>query len=506
MTSQNLLQQLPAIEKLLNTSEMLELQATYARPLVIEALRAVIADIRSSILQDVTTSNRRDASNATASVMPNNASRTTVKLPDTAAYARLTRQRIEAKIAPRLHPVVNATGTITHTNLGRALLSNAACEAIQQAAQNYVNLEYDVATGKRGHRDRITEPLLQQLTGGEASTVVNNNAAAVLLALQTLARGKEVIVSRGELIEIGGAFRIPDVMEASGAILREVGTTNRTHLRDYAAAITANTGLLLKVHPSNYKILGFTATPAMEELTALGAQHGIPTMEDLGSGALVDMAQYGLPREPLVAESIASGVDIVTFSGDKLLGGPQAGLIVGKAEWIEKLRKNPLMRAMRVDKLTLAALSATLQLYLTAPLNDNVERGLVPRYAETDKLAAQLPMLNRYTRPMEALHTVALDLAHQLESIFGEKVRIRVAETHGQIGSGALPVETLPSVALVLEASDVSAEVLAAHFRNAKVPVIGRIKDAQLWLDLRAIYDREQAWIVETAQQVALKL
>lgn len=464
---------------------MLELQATYARPLVVEALRAVIADIRSSILQDVTTSNQRDASNATTSVE---------KLPDAAAYARLTHQRIEDKMVPRLHPVVNATGTITHTNLGRALLSTAACEAIQQAAQNYVNLEYDVATGKRGHRDRITEPLLQQLTGAEASTIVNNNAAAVLLALQTLARGKEVIVSRGELIEIGGAFRIPDVMEASGAILREVGTTNRTHLRDYAAAITENTGLLLKVHPSNYKILGFTATPAMEELTQLGAQHGIPTMEDLGSGALVDMAQYGLPREPLVAESLASGVDIVTFSGDKLLGGPQAGLIVGKAAWIEKMRKNPIMRAMRVDKLTLAALSATLQLYLTAP------------YAGTDTLASQLPMLNRYTRPMEALHTVALELANQLESIFGDKVRIRVAETRGQIGSGALPIETLPSVALVLEASDVSAEGLAAHFRNAKVPVIGRIKDAQLWLDLRAIYEREQAWIVETAQQVALKL
>ena len=491
---------IPAIEKLLNTSEMLELQATYARQLVVEALRAVIADVRSDILRH----NRN------------------IQLPDAAAYARLTRQRIEDKIAPRLHPVVNATGTITHTNLGRALLSTAACEAIQQAAQNYVNLEYDVATGKRGHRDRITEPLLQQLTGGEASTVVNNNAAAVLLALQTVARGKEVIVSRGELIEIGGAFRIPDVMEASGAILREVGTTNRTHLRDYAAAITENTGLLLKVHPSNYKILGFTATPAMEELTALGAQHGIPTMEDLGSGALVDMAQYGLPREPLVAESIASGVDIVTFSGDKLLGGPQAGLIIGKAEWIEKMRKNPLMRAIRVDKLTLAALSATLQLYITAPLNDNVDidnvdvglRGDTSSHQEhspnalrtTKKLAAQLPMLNRYTRPMAALHTVAAELANQLENIFGEKVRMRVAETRGQIGSGALPVETLPSLALVLKASEVSAEVLAVHFRNTKVPVIGRIKDAQLWLDLRAIYEREQAWIVEAAQQVALKL
>lgn len=469
MTSQSQLQQLPAIEKLLNTSDMLELQAIYARALVTEALRAVIADIRSDIL-------RSDRN---------------IQLPDTAGYARLTRQRIADKIAPRLHPVVNATGTITHTNLGRALLSTTACEAMQQAAQNYVNLEYDVTTGKRGHRDRITEPLLQQLTGGEASTVVNNNAAAVLLALQTMAHGKEVIVSRGELIEIGGAFRIPDVMEASGAILREVGTTNRTHLRDYAAAITENTGLLLKVHPSNYKILGFTATPTMEELTELGAQHSIPTMEDLGSGALVDMAQYGLPREPLVAESIASGVDIVTFSGDKLLGGPQAGVIVGKAEWIEKMRKNPMMRAMRVDKLTLAALAATLQLYLTTP--------------SADTLAAQLPMLNRYTRPMEALHAVAKQLARQLRDIFGEKVHIQIAETHGQIGSGALPVETLQSVALVLEPTDITTDELASRFRQAKVPVIGRIKDAQLWLDLRAIYEREQACIVETARQVSLK-
>ena len=448
---------------------MLELQAIYARALVTEALRAVVADIRSDIL-------RSDRN---------------IQLPDTAGYARLTRQRIADKIAPRLHPVVNATGTITHTNLGRALLSTTACEAMQQAAQNYVNLEYDVTTGKRGHRDRITEPLLQQLTGGEASTVVNNNAAAVLLALQTMAHGKEVLVSRGELIEIGGAFRIPDVMEASGAILREVGTTNRTHLRDYAAAITENTGLLLKVHPSNYKILGFTATPTMEELTELGAQHSIPTMEDLGSGALVDMTQYGLPREPLVAESIASGVDIVTFSGDKLLGGPQAGVIVGKAEWIEKMRKNPMMRAMRVDKLTLAALAATLQLYLTTPS------------AET--LAAQLPMLNRYTRPMEALHAVAEQLARQLRDIFGEKVHIQIAETHGQIGSGALPVETLPSVALVLEPTDITPDELASRFRQAKVPVIGRIKNAQLWLDLRAIYEREQACIVETARQVSLK-
>lgn len=465
--TKNLLPQLPAIEKLLNTQEMLELQATYARPLVIETLRAVVADIRSEILSGNQT-----------------------QLPEHTEYAERTRQKIAAKTAPRMRPIVNATGTVTHTNLGRSLLSDDACEAIQQAAQNYVNLEYDIETGRRGHRDRITEPLLQQLTGCEASTVVNNNAAAVLLALQTVARGKEVIVSRGELIEIGGAFRIPDVMAASGAILREVGTTNRTHLRDYAEAINENTGLLLKVHPSNYKILGFTSTPTMEEITELGAQQRIPTMEDLGSGALIDMAAYGLPHEPLVGERIASGVDIVTFSGDKLLGGPQAGLIVGKSEWIEKMRKNPMMRALRVDKLIIAGLSATLQRYLI----------------DSTTAAEQFPMLNRYTRSIETLHAVAEKLKAQLQDLFAEKLNIQVSETYGQIGSGALPVETLPSIALVLESAQISAEMLAAQFRNATIPVIGRIKDGLFWLDLRTVYEREQTWIVETATQVAKTL
>ena len=461
---QTLLRQLPAIEKLLNTQEMLNLQATYARPLVTEALRDAVADIRSEILNGNYT-----------------------QLPEQTEYIERTRQKIEAKTVPRMRPVVNATGTVTHTNLGRSLLSDAACEAIQQAAQNYVNLEYDIETGRRGHRDRITEPLLQQLIGCEASTVVNNNAAAVLLALQTMARGKEVIVSRGELIEIGGAFRIPDVMAASGAILREVGTTNRTHLRDYADAIDENTGLLLKVHPSNYKILGFTSTPTMEEITELGAQQGIPTMEDLGSGALIDMTQYGLPHEPLVEERIASGVDIVTFSGDKLLGGPQAGIIVGKSEWIEKMRKNPMMRALRVDKLIIAGLSATLQRYL-------INSATAPE---------QFPMLNRYTRSIETLHTAAKELKAQLETRFGKKINIQISETYGQIGSGALPVETLPSVALGLEPSEVSAEMLAAQFRNATIPIIGRIKDGLFWLDLRTVYEREQAWIVEAATQIA---
>ncbi|MDE0481056.1 MAG: L-seryl-tRNA(Sec) selenium transferase [Candidatus Poribacteria bacterium] len=463
----NLLRQLPAIDKLLLLPEMQELQECYARPLVTEVLRSVVADIRDQILQG----------------------NIKLKLPKPEEYAILARQWIEEKTRSPLRAIVNATGTVTHTNLGRALLSSSACESLQNAAQNYVNLEYDLETGKRGHRDRITEPLLQQLTGCEASTVVNNNAAAVLIALQTVAKGREVIVSRGELIEIGGAFRIPDVMTASGAILREVGTTNRTHLRDYAEAINENTALILKVHPSNYKVVGFTTTPEMQELTELGTEHGIPTMEDLGSGALVDLSTYRLPHEPVVADKIEDGVDIVTFSGDKLLGGPQAGIIVGKAEWILQIRKNPLMRALRVDKLTIAALSATLLTYLNP-----------------DALLTQLPMLHRYTRSIDELHGIAKEIVDRLKTIFGETITVEITDTHSQIGSGSLPVETLPSVAVVLNPLEISAEKLAEHFRRGSVPIIGRIENDLLWFDVRTLYEKEQKQLSEAAAEVASKL
>lgn len=462
----NPLSQLPAIDKLLSLPEIQDLQTSFSRTLVTDALRSVVSDIRNEIL----------------------AGNTEIKFPEPEEYVTLTRQRIEEKTRPRLCTVVNATGTVTHTNLGRALLAPSVCESLQNAAQNYVNLEYDLETGKRGHRDRITEPLLQQLTGCEASTVVNNNAAAVLIALQTVAQGKEVIVSRGELIEIGGAFRIPDVMAASGAILREVGTTNRTHLRDYAEAIKENTALILKVHPSNYKIVGFTTTPDMHELTELGAEHGIPTMEDLGSGALIDLSQFGLPHEPVVAERIASGVDIVTFSGDKLLGGPQAGIIVGKETWIQQIRKNPLMRALRVDKLTIAALSATLLAYLTQ-----------------DTITEQFPMLQRYTRTIDELQITAERIADRLKVIFEKIAAIEVYDTHSQIGSGSLPVETLPSIAVVLTPQTVSVEKLSEHFRHGSTPIIGRIEDDQLWFDVRTLYEREEKHLIQTAVEIASK-
>ena len=456
------LRRIPAIEQLLSREPFLSMQEHYSRDLITEALRTITAEVRRQILNSEI-----------------------VEPPDESAYIALVRAELETLTAPALRPIVNATGTITHTNLGRSLLSASASESLVQAAANYVNIEYDLDTGGRGHRDRITEPLLQRLTGCEASTIVNNNAAAVLLALNTLARDKEVIVSRGELIEIGGAFRIPDVMEASGAILREVGTTNRTHLRDYENAINENTALMLKVHPSNYKVVGFASTPTMEELTELGHEHDLPTMEDLGSGSLVDLTRYGLPYEPVVRERIDAGVDVVTFSGDKLLGGSQAGIIVGRLDAIEQIRKNPLMRALRVGKLTIAALEATLRLYLNEK-----------------ELTEKLPMLQRYTRSVDELRETAEKLAIALRQIFDDAIQVTVEESAAQIGSGSLPVDTLPSLAVNLDAPQISAETLAAHFRAQPIPVIGRVGEERLQLDVRTVFETELMWIVKAAKGV----
>ena len=457
---QKALQAIPSIEKLLTDDTFAELQEEYSLALVTDTLRTVVEEVRRCILNDTLQTSA----------------------PGAAEYAQRVRDRLAELKTSAFLPVINATGTITHTNLGRALLSDSACERLVQAVSNYVNLEYDLKTGKRGHRDRITEPLLQRLTGCEASTVVNNNAAAVLLALNTLAEGKEVIVSRGELIEIGGAFRIPDVMASSGAILREVGTTNRTHLRDYENAIGENTALLLKVHPSNYKVIGFAGTPEVEDITQLGAKHGVPTMEDLGSGSLINLTEYGLPPEPIVRDRVTAGVDLVTFSGDKLLGGPQAGLIVGKSDLIGRIRENPLMRALRVGKLTIAALEATLRLQFNK-IN----------------LTEKLPMLQRYTRPITELRDIAERLAAGLGAILDGHITVTIENSRAQIGSGSLPVETLPSLSVVLESPNIPAERLAAHFRTQAVPIIGRTQDGRFWLDLRTIYDKEVDSIIKAA-------
>ena len=373
---------------------------------------------------------------------------------------------------PALRQVVNATGVVLHTNLGRALLAEPAIEAVERAARSAVNLEYDLDGGGRGDRDDLVEAELCALTGAEAATVVNNNAAAVLLALTALAQGREVVVSRGELIEIGGSFRLPDVMALSGARLREVGTTNRTHPRDYERAIGAETALLLKVHPSNYRVVGFISSVELSELVEIGRARKIDVMEDLGSGALVDLSAYGLPREPLVRERVAAGAALVTFSGDKLLGGPQAGIVVGRRELVARLRANPLKRALRCDKMTLAALSATLRIYL--------------RSAD---VAAAIPTLRLLTRTTEQLKVMAATAREILADRLDAEFSVEIGESTSQIGSGALPTEELESVALIVRHSRYSPDVVAEIFRNARPPVIGRIKDDTFQLDLRTLED-----------------
>jgi L-seryl-tRNA(Ser) seleniumtransferase len=384
--------------------------------------------------------------------------------------------RIENRIFLDSRPghrcVVNATGTVLHTNLGRALLSQAAIDAMVEVADHPINLEFDLSAGKRGKREETLESLLTGLSGAEAATVVNNNAAAVLLGLNTLAEGKEVIVSRGELIEIGGAFRIPEIMAKSGAILREVGATNRTHPADYESAINEKTALLLKVHTSNYKVVGFTAEVMLEQLVAIGKKHNVPVMEDLGSGALIDLSRYGLPKEPIVSERIEIGAGIVTFSGDKILGGPQAGLIVGKKDLVGKMNRNHLQRALRCGKLTLAALEATLR-----------------RYRQSPNIVQEIPTLRAFTRSIDEIRAMGEAVAPKLAAALGGDFRIRLQESTAQIGSGALPTEELPSVAISVEHSKLSANAVAQKFRAADPPIIGRIKDDRFLLDLRTIFD-----------------
>lgn len=378
--------------------------------------------------------------------------------------------RAVAADEPVLGPVVNATGVVLHTNLGRAILAESAIEAVEMAARSAVNLEYDLATGGRGDRDTIVEDEICALTGAEAATVVNNNAAAVVLALNSLAEGREVIVSRGEMIEIGGSFRLPDVMAKSGAILREVGTTNRTHPGDYADAIGPQTALLLKVHPSNYRVVGFTSEVTLEDLVAIGRERGIDVMEDLGAGALVDLTEYGIPREPLVRERIAAGAAVVTFSGDKILGGPQAGVIVGRRAAIERIRRNPLKRALRCDKLTLAALAATMRLYL-----------------RSGDLRAELPTLRMLSRRASEIGTIAPRAREIVAERLGPGYLVEIVEAASQVGSGAMPVEELKSVALRVSHPDKSANAIGAMFRRARI--IGRVADDSFYLDLRTIED-----------------
>ena len=372
-----------------------------------------------------------------------------------------------------LAPVINATGVVLHTNLGRALLSPLARERLVSAAQAYSNLEMDVARKERGSRYSHLEGLLRRLTGAPASLVVNNCAAAVLLALETLAHGKEVVVSRGELIEIGGEFRIPDIMRRAGAVLREVGTTNRTHLKDYAAAIGPETGLLLKVHASNYRVVGFTASVSTAELVELGRARGVPVMEDLGSGCLVDLTRYGFPHEPTVPEVVAAGVDLVSFSGDKLLGGPQAGIVVGRGDLVERLARNPLNRALRIDKFTVAALEATLYAY------------------EAGDALTTIPTLAMLTEPLASIRARARRLLRRLPADAAHALGAAIVESRSQVGGGALPTVELPTAALALGSVARPAQGLDEALRLARPPVLGRLADDRLLLDCRTIQAAE---------------
>jgi L-seryl-tRNA(Ser) seleniumtransferase len=368
-----------------------------------------------------------------------------------------------------LAPVINATGVVLHTNLGRALLSPLAQERLREVAGSYSNLEMDVSRKERGSRYSHVEGLLRRLSGAEAALVVNNCAAAVLLALESLARGKEVIVSRGELIEIGGEFRIPDILRRSGAVLREVGATNRTHLKDYVNAIGPDTGMILKVHTSNYRVVGFTAAVSSRELAELGRARGITVMEDLGSGCFVDLTRYGFPYEPTVPEVVASGVDLVSFSGDKLLGGPQAGIVVGRAELMERLARNPLNRALRIDKFTIAALEATLYAY------------------EAGTALETIPTLRMLTEPLVSIRRRALKVLARTGPGALRALGAAVIEASSQVGGGALPTVELPSAVIALGTRELPAEGLDEALRTGHPPVLGRLLDDRLLLDCRTV-------------------
>ena len=457
-----LLRTLPAIDRLLATRLLTDLEQTQPHILIREAAQKIVDDLRLQILDEQAS-------------LPN---------LDLERVAGLVASRVIQMAKPSLRRVINVTGTLLHTNLGRAPLCNEALQAINEVAQGYSNLEYDLAEGQRGKRFTHVEELLCKLTGGEAATVVNNNAGAVMLSLAALAGGRSAVVSRGELIEIGGSFRIPDIMAASGVKLVEVGTTNKTHRKDYAEAISNQTALILKVHTSNYRILGFTEAVGGDELAELAHQHDIPVLEDLGSGLLMDLTPYGLPREPTVREALKTGIDLVTFSGDKLLGGPQAGIIVGNRDVIDKVRKHPMARALRIDKLTLAALEATLRLYLDPP-----------------KALTQIPTLRMLSLPVPELQRRCAALLPRLAAAIGTAAESTIIDTTATVGGGALPLAELPGRAIALVPKSLSLNELTRRLRSSEPPVIGRIQDAQFLIDPRTLNSNDEALLLQALQQ-----
>ncbi|MBN1465258.1 L-seryl-tRNA(Sec) selenium transferase [candidate division KSB1 bacterium] len=457
---------LPAVDALLSHPTVAPLLSIYQRDVVRRRCRSVLDEIRQHIAQGT-------------------AERISSKEEMADAVARLVVARIKADFAPSLRPVINATGIILHTGLGRAPLARAAQENVQRIMAGYANIELEMTSGKRGERIDHVRQLLTELTGAEDALLVNNNAAAVLLALNTLAAGREAIISRGQLVEIGGSFRIPDVMQKSGVLMREVGTTNRTKLSDYADAIDEKTAAIIVAHTSNYRVLGFTAQVALPDIVTLAHQHHLPVLHDLGAGVLLDFRDLGLPYEPLVQDSIAAGVDVITFSGDKVLGGPQAGLIVGVKAWLSRIQQNPIMRAVRCDKLIYAAMQATLQLYFK---ND-----LLQEHAVLKMLAESVDEVQK--RAAEILRQLAPQIAGRFD--------IGIEPCQGQFGSGALPLEKLPSVALVLTPHATTADELAQRLRSGSTPVVGYIQDDRVWLDCRTILAEEGKEVAATLNGLA---
>jgi L-seryl-tRNA(Ser) seleniumtransferase len=453
-----LFRQLPSVEQLLQTAAAADLIEAYGRPLVLDALRDVLDDAREAIR-----GGRGEPFATTELVI-------------------LAESRLAALASPTLRPVINATGVIVHTNLGRAPLSAATREAIEGAAHTYNTLEYDLAAGGRGSRSVHAQGLLVRLVGAEAATVVNNNAAAVLLTLTALTRGREVIISRGQLVEIGGSFRIPDVMAQSGACLVEVGATNRTHLRDYERAITEETAAIMVAHHSNFRIVGFTAEPELAELGGLARDHGLYLLHDLGSGTLLETSSFGLAHEPTVQESLAAGVDVATFSGDKLLGGPQGGLIVGRAELIDRIKRHPLARAVRPDKLCLAGLSATLLHYLK------------------DEAVDEIPIWRMIAASEESLRGKARRWVARLRQSGWDAEAVR---GESMVGGGSLPGTTLPTWLVALLHPSPSA--LAAELRAAPTPVIGRIEADRFLLDPRTVLPEQESALLDTLRALAAR-
>lgn len=462
---------IPAIEQIRQHAEAAPLEARFGRDAVVAALRAEAAGLRQRLM-------------AAAAGAAEDGS-----LPGTAAEAALAiirgaAARLASTFVPSLRPLINATGVVIHTNLGRAPLAEAAGRRIAEIARGYSNLEYDLVEGRRGRRDVHAEGLLTRLTGAEAAVVVNNNAAAALLVLAALARGREVVISRGELVEIGGGFRVPEVMAESGAILREVGTTNRTRVADYAAALSDRTALILRVHPSNFRIEGFTERPALADLAALAKQAGVPLAEDLGSGYLGGPASPSLAGEPTVQASVRAGADIVCFSGDKLLGGPQAGIVLGRRDLVAAVRRHPLIRALRVDKLTYAALEATLLEHAAG------------RAAETVPVARMLAL----TR--DEIARRARDVLARLALRPGWQAAL--AEGVSTVGGGSAPGATLPTMLIVLSGDGVSADALEARLRALDPPVVARIQDDRVVLDLRTVQPWEDELLAEKIQEAML--